>query len=148
MRKLFNRFLIKALLGALMGLAICITIYGFGGYDDVIIINKPFVIAQFIGSAVLGIIGMGGSVVYEVEKWSLTKVTMIHYILVVIAFVCCCIFLKWFKSEVLPIVLIIFTIVYFMIWLINYFISKNEIRKINKGLEILKQKDKKGDNHE
>lgn len=148
MRKLFNRFLIKALLGALMGLAICITIYGFGGYDDVIIINKPFVIAQFIGSAVLGIIGMGGSVVYEVEKWSLTKVTMIHYILVVIAFVCCCIFLKWFKSEVLPIVLIIFTIVYFIIWLINYFISKNEIRKINKGLEILKQKDKKGDNHE
>lgn len=148
MRKLFNRFLIKALLGALMGLAICITIYGFGGYDDVIIINKPFVIAQFIGSAVLGIIGMGGSVVYEVEKWSLTKVTMIHYIFVVIAFVCCCIFLKWFKSEVLPIVLIIFTIVYFIIWLINYFIGKNEIRKINKGLEILKQKDKKGDNHE
>lgn len=148
MRKIFNKFLIKTLFGALMGLAICITIYGFGVYDDVILSNKPFMIAQFIGSAVLGIIGMGGSVVYEVEKWSLTAVTITHYILVVIAFVCCCVFLKWFEIRVLPIVLIIFTITYFIIWLINYLISKNEIKKINEGLEILKQKDIKGDNHE
>lgn len=146
MKDLKIQLIIKSMLGALIGIAICLILYAFGFYDNNLIDNKPFVLAQFIGSALLGVICMGGSVVYAIDKLSLTVVTIIHYAMALVAFICACIFLEWFPISILPLVLLVYTAVYFLIWLINYLIYKNEIRRINSELDEMKSKE--GDDDE
>lgn len=49
-------FLIRALLGAIIGLAICITLYAFGMFDEIIVDNKGFMIGQFIAQHSLALL--------------------------------------------------------------------------------------------
>ena len=135
------KLIIKSMLGALISIAICLTLYAVGSYDELILNNKPFVFAQIIGSVILGVVAMGGSVVYDFDRWSLTKVTIVHYVLTMGTFVLCCFFLGWFSHDILFIVFIIFTVAYFIIWLINYLIYRREIRRINRELENMLKKD-------
>lgn len=134
-------FLIRALLGALIGLVICITLYAFGTFDEIVVDNKGFVIRQFVGSALLGFVAMGGTIVYNVERWSLNVVTVIHYLMTIAVFILDCVFLNWFPNKYLPIVILIFTGAYFIIWLINYIIYKRSIRDINSDLDELRKRE-------
>ena len=68
MKRYVNSFIFRALIGALMGIAICLMLYGFGMYDEIIIDNKPYVLMQFVGSALNGIICMGSTIVYDIDK--------------------------------------------------------------------------------
>lgn len=140
-------FLIRALIGTIIGLAICITLYAFGIFDNIVLDNKGLMISQFVGSAILGFVSMGGTIVYDVEKWGLTKVTALHYAMTLAVFVLDCLILSWFPLGVLPIVLVIFTIAYFIIWLINYLIYKRNIRDINSDLDELRKREE-GESHE
>lgn len=140
MNKLVNSFIIRALIGALMGIAICIMLYAFGVYDDIILDNKPYVLMQFIGSAINGIICMGSTIVYDIDKWGLSKVTLIHYVITLVSFFSFNFLLSWFSEFNIFIILLVFTIAYFIIWLINYLLYKREIRRMNKELENIKQK--------
>ncbi|MCR5738512.1 MAG: hypothetical protein K6G43_01680 [Lachnospiraceae bacterium] len=49
---------IKILIGCLVGGFICVMLYAFGAYDD-IIMDKPAVIVQILGSMIFGAICMG-----------------------------------------------------------------------------------------
>ena len=51
MENLKVSLVIRALIGALIGICICLMLYAFGEYDH-IIMDKPAFIAQFIGSGV------------------------------------------------------------------------------------------------
>ena len=140
MKRYVNSFIFRALIGALMGIAICLILYGFGLYDEIIIDDKPFVIMQFVGSALNGIICMGSTIVYDIDNLGLSKVTLLHYVITLVSFLCFNFLLGWFSEFNIILILAVFTVAYFIIWLVNYLIYKREIRRMNKDLEYIKQK--------
>jgi len=140
MKRYVNSFIFRALIGALMGIAICLILYGFGLYDEIIIDDKPFVIMQFVGSALNGIICMGSTIVYDIDNLGLSKVTLLHYVITLVSFFSFNFLLSWFNEFNIILILAVFTVAYFIIWLVNYLIYKREIRRINKDLEYIKQK--------
>lgn len=140
MKRYINSFIFRALIGALMGIAICLILYGFGSYDEIIIDNKPYVLMQFIGSALNGIICMGSTIVYDIDNLGLSKVTLLHYVITLVSFLSFNFLLGWFSEFNIILILAVFTVAYFIIWLVNYLIYKREIRRMNIELEDIKQK--------
>jgi len=140
MKRYVNSFIFRALIGALMGIAICLILYGFGLYDEIIIDDKPFVIMQFVGSALNGIVCMGSTIVYDIDNLGLSKVTLLHYVITLVSFLCFNFLLGWFSEFNIILILIVFTVMYFIIWLVNYLIYKREIRRMNIELEDIKKK--------
>lgn len=140
MKRYVNSFIFRALIGALMGIAICLILYGFGSYDEIIIDDKPFVIMQFVGSALNGIICMGSTIVYDIDNLGLSKVTLLHYVITLVSFFSFNFLLGWFNEFNIILILAVFTVAYFIIWLVNYLIYKRKIRRMNKDLEDIKQK--------
>ena len=144
MGEIKTKILIKSMIGALASVGICLMLYAFGSYDD-IFFDRPAVLAQFLGSMLMGALAMGGSVAYEIDSWSLGKATLVHYIATIGAFICASSLLHWFGGIVLLIAIICFTISYFIIWLVNYLLWKKEISKINSDLAEMKRKEEEED---
>lgn len=134
---------IKILIGCLVGGFICVMLYAFGAYDN-IIMDKPAVIAQILGSMIFGAICMGTQIVYDIESWGIRKSTTIHYLICIIAFIFASSILKWFRADIMWMVLIIFTISYVFIWLIYSAIYKREVREMNNDLEKMLRKGQEG----
>ena len=95
---------------------------------------------QFIGSALNGIICMGSTIVYDIDNLGLSKVTLLHYVITLVSFLSFNFLLGWFSEFNIILILAVFTVAYFIIWLVNYLIYKREIRRMNKDLEDIKQK--------
>ena len=96
---------------------------------------------QLFISGLYGALAMGGSIVYEIESWSILKSTAIHYLTILISYYVMCFTLRWFSPSdmfINAIIFLAFTIVYIMIWLIQYYRYKIEIKKINMKLEGIK----------
>ena len=134
---------IKILIGCLVGGFICVMLYAFGAYDN-IIMDKPAVIAQILGSMIFGAICMGTQIVYDIESWGIRKSTTIHYLICIIAFIFASSILKWFRADIMWMVLIIFTISYVFIWLIYSAVYKREVRQMNNDLEKMLRKGQEG----
>ena len=145
MKDLRTRLCIRALIGALFGIFICLFFMVFMSDGDEVIRGNYHLILQFFGSALYGAIPMAGTVVFEKEEWGLLKVTCIHYLSTFIAFIIANFILDWFEWEVFGIVVAIMTVLYFIIWLIQYRRYKSEIKRINDELETeLLLRDDKG----
>ena len=84
---------------------------------------------------------MGSSVVYDIENWSLVKVTVTHYAIAVTAFLTASFVLEWFSGMALLIAIIIFSGAYALVWLIEFFLWKKEIRKMNRDLRVMLDKE-------
>ena len=140
MEEIRTKIVIKSMIGALMSVGICLMLYAFGAYDE-LLYDRPAMLAQFLGSMLMGTLAMGGSVAYEIDSWSLAKATLIHYIATIGAFICASSLLHWFSGIVLLIAIICCTVAYFIIWLVNYLLWKKEISKINSDLAEMKLKE-------
>lgn len=135
MKDLKTRLCIRALIGALLGMFICLFFAVFMADEDEIVRGNYHLILQFLGSALYGAIPMAGTVVFEKEEWGLLKVTCIHYFSTFIAFTIANFVLGWFDWEIFGIVVAVMTVIYFIIWLIQYYRYRGEIRRINDELE-------------
>lgn len=87
-----------------------------------------------------GVIGMGGAVVYEIERWSLLKATVVHYLSVMLFFLFMGWCLGWSGGLLYQIMPAIMTAVYFLIWIAYYIAWKIEIRQINKELKDFRRR--------
>ena len=96
---------------------------------------------EIVGSAVFGIISMGGSVCYDIESWSLIRATITHYVTVMIAFFIADFVLGWFPHRVLLVITIAMTIIYIIIWFVMYSIGKKNINEMNADLERFREKE-------
>ena len=99
-----------------------------------------FIIQAFV-SGLYGVIAVGGSAVYGIEKWSLLRCTAIHYLSVIIGLFVAGFSLRWFDpADILSVLIMIpfMTVPYIMIWLINFYSSKKQIKEINRELERYK----------
>lgn len=135
------RFVINALIGFIIGLLIDVILFSFFiDYSD--INSRWFVFAQFIGSGLFGAVCMGGTIVYNIESWGLLKATITHYLMVFVSFIIVDTLLGWFPYNILLITVAIGTVMYFIIWLIQFLIWKRKIKQLNNDLEIMHSKDK------
>ncbi len=100
--------------------------------------NRTALLVQLLGSGLLGLVNMGGTIVYDLEEWGLTQATFTHYILALIAFFTASELLGWFPHNVMLIVFAVFTVVYFIIWLCNYINWKVQVGQMNKELTAFK----------
>lgn len=133
-----NKLIFLSLLGFSMGLLIgAVITCVFADYAEYS--NRMMMLAQLIGSGLLGMVSMGGTIVYDLEEWGLTQATFTHYILAFIAFFTASEVLGWFKHDVLLVVSIAFTVIYFIIWLINFLSWKAQIRQMNRELTAFKE---------
>lgn len=146
MKDLKTKTIIRALVGAILGVAICFFMAGIGGGLGELASNPLELIRQIIGSSLLGIVSMGGMTIYEIESWGLLRTTCTHFILSLSAFLLCNSLLGWFEKDIILIVLVVWIITYFLIWLFQWLHCKSEIKKMNSDLEKMQRKEE--DHHE
>ncbi len=138
------KFMFRAILGFAMGLMVDVFLITFTG-DSSMFDNRIMILVQFLCSGLMGVVGMGGTIVYDIEDWGLGRATFTHYIITFITMLTLSEVLGWFPHGVLLIVFIAFTIIYALIWLFEYFVWKRQIRQMNRELEELLKTEDKGD---
>ena len=132
-----NKFAIKSLLGLVMGIIVGVGTWimskrGMNGADYTTLILHLAI------SGLIGFVGMGGSVVYDIESWPLLKATVLHYIACMISFSLASIVLSWFSDYLsFFITFIIMTVVYVCIWIAESWHWKKTIREINEELNSI-----------
>lgn len=156
-----DRFVVRASIGFGLGILIGTVIAALtgtseGGDGRLYLCNKEFV--DFIGNELIafliqsflcgiqGVVGMGGAVVYEIEKWSTLKATLTHFLAVMISFYCIAFFSRWISvtdanSLIFPLLFMVPP--YVFIWLANYLSYKLQINKINEKLNDFKATEQK-----
>jgi hypothetical protein len=122
------------IIGELISIMICVFVNGTEWVDS----NGLEFLRQIIGSMIYGGIAMGGSVVYEIESWSIVRVTATHYITTMISFLIANTVLGWFGTGIaLWIAFICMTIGYILIWLIQAGVFAVQVREVNRELRQL-----------
>jgi hypothetical protein len=148
----FKKALLRGLLGFPLGVFLSVTITliisiikGTGEYYFVVpeliwIINHEVYafLLQYILSGILGFAFAAGSAVFEVDHWSISKQTGIHFLIsacsmLPIAYIC-----RWMENTIIGIIsyVLIFVLIYVAIWFIQYSFWKKKIIEINMKLKV------------
>ena len=143
-KQVFLRSLFGAFVGCFIGVVIIICIsLAIGGGD--MHVATPALLAQ-VGSEVgafslqmaaamlIGAIWSGASVIWEVERWSLLRQTLTHFLLCSVV----CLPIAWamgWMADQPGWYLVSFVAMYAGIWLINYLQIRRRVREINERLK-------------
>lgn len=150
-RSIFSKIILRALVGAPIGLAIStiITIIisvciGNGSFypTDPELVNDcgneiNAVLVQTGCSLLYGAAFGGASVIWELESWSLLKQTVVHLIICSAATFPIAFFMHWMPRNVFGIVIYyaVFFAIYFGIWMSQYFSMKARLKKLNESVK-------------
>lgn len=154
-----KKILVRSLLGAPIGVTISLIItiifslcLGHGEYfpapHELIAWcagnETTAVIVQFICSLIVGVICGSSSVVWEIEKWSLLKQTLVHFAIIAIPFFGIGYIMNWMPHYIFGALGYIggFIAVYITMWFSIYFSIKTKIKKMNKQLQEIQQSKK------
>ena len=101
------------------------------------------VIVQMICSLLVGAICGGSSVIWEIEKWSLLKQTLVHFAVIVVPFFGIGYILNWMPHYLYGALGYVggFIAVYVIMWCSIYFSIKSKIKKMNKHLQEMRQEE-------
>ena len=90
-----------------------------------------------------GAITMGSAVIYDVEKWSILRVTATHFLIVAGVMVLACFALNWFEpgSAAFWILMAVMLAGYILIGLIMYCCFRAKVRKLNEMLKENRETD-------
>ena len=95
--------------------------------------NPGALLVQTLVSGLYGAATMSGTLLYDVEHWSLAKSTLVHYLIVAVPYVPMALLLGWSERAAdILIVEAIQLVVFALIWLIMYTIFRRQIRELNK----------------
>jgi Protein of unknown function (DUF3021). len=95
------------------------------------------VVVQYILSCVLGFACATASAIYEIENWSITRQTVVHFLLVSVSSLPIALCCRWISYTV-PSVLSYFTefaLIYFIIWLAQRWYWRRRIEQINAKIQ-------------
>ena len=147
-----KKVILRCLLGAPIGLLIChIIMLNFSVFVNLFTVKKGeylsvspnlttlcgnelnAVIIQTICSLIIGAVFGGASMIWEAEKWSLLKQTVLHFLVISVSTLPIAYCMYWIPHTLRGIVLYIgiFFFIYFFIWLGRYFAMKKKIQAIN-----------------
>lgn len=101
------------------------------------------VIVQFIGSLAIGALMAASSVIWEIERISLTKQTLLHFAVVVVTFFPISYLLNWLPHNLYGALgfAAAFIGMYVIMWISIYFSIKAKIKKMNKQLQEMHPND-------
>ena len=136
------------LLGIPIGIAISTTIalaisLFFGSYSPV---SPPLIdlmgglmnaaLFQYLASVALGFICGFGSAIWAVERWSLLRKTLIHFLLLTFTLLPISIACRWVAPSFISILIyfVVFAALYLIIWIDQYLIIRHKISKMNDRL--------------
>lgn len=145
-----KKIILRCLFGAPAGLCISylITIVisliqGDGNYYPVVpeLIDEcgneiTAVLIQAVFSLLYGAAWAGGSVLWELESWSLLRMTVTHLIVCSVATFPIAYLMRWMPHNVIGILIYfgIFFGLYIVIWISQYHAVKNRIRQMNEKI--------------
>lgn len=152
-----KKILVRSLIGAPIGVVISLIItiifslcLGHGEYFPASheLINwlggneTTAVIVQMFCSIFVGAVCGASSVVWEIEKWSLLKQTLVHFAVIVIPFFGIGYIMNWMPHYLYGALCYVggFILVYVIMWSSMYFSIKAKIKKMNKQLQEIQQK--------
>ena len=135
--RLTKRMILGFLLGAAIGNLIA---WFFGSYVSSVLVARmgsvpAAILVQSLVSGLYGSFALAGTLFYDIEQWSLTRSSVMHFLVIAVLYVPAAMFLGWADSatEIL-IVEGILLVAYFIIWLVIYLRYKKEVRSLNKML--------------
>ena len=157
-----NRFIYKAAIGFSLGILVTIIINilistlftgNAGAYIDeysssAVGRTVPRLLLELLTGGLLGFVGNGGSVVYEIEDWGILKPTTIHFGVTMAVYVFVGLFNGWltpYHSFQNVIQVVSMLLAYVAIWLSQYLIYRKEIREMNRDIKLFKEKEEVAD---
>lgn len=95
------------------------------------------VILQFVLCGILGAASAGSSAIFENDNWSMLKQTIVHFLVITIAFFPIAFFTHWMPRTFLGILgyIGVFVAIYVCIWIIMYVVLRRKIRALSKHME-------------
>lgn len=92
-------------------------------------------------SGILGLVSIGGMLLYEIDKWSLAKATIVHFVSIAACFVGTSLILHWFPLQFVYYVIALgaMAVGFMIIWVCMYLAWKKEVKKMNEELEEYKK---------
>ena len=103
------------------------------------------IIVQLIISGLFGCVCVGGMLLYEIDKWSLAKATVVHFVSISACFVGVSLILHWFPLRFAYYAISVgaMTVGFFIIWLCMFLAWKKEVKMMNEELNEYKKNNKK-----
>lgn len=91
---------------------------------------------QYLLGGIMGFGGAASSVVFEYDKFSILKQSVIHFIIISISILPIAYICHWMEHSLWGIVkyFAIFIIIYIVIWAIEYLVWRNKIKIMNEKL--------------
>lgn len=132
-----KNFLIRGLIFSGLGPVIAGLVYLILYFCNVVEdINAVEMFLIIVSTYILAFVAAGASVVYNVERFSIMKATVIHYVVLYLAYIMCYLINGWVKDNLMSILIftIIFIVSYFTIWLCAYFSIKTVSKRLNEKL--------------
>ncbi len=105
-------------------------------------------LVQCLITGLYGALCISSTSIYEIEKWSLLKATVMHFFVIVVLFTVTAFSLRWIYPSDIKVALIIYVcmaVAYFIIWIILYLSYKREVRIIREDIEEFKNKNMQKD---
>ncbi len=110
-------------------------------------ISTGYLIKHFIFSGLLGFVCNGMSVVYEIEEWSITRCTLVHFVFSMAAFYTAGFICEWFGlgDMVFWITTICVVAAYFMIWLVQFLRYRKQVRHLDREIKEYRERNRNQD---
>ncbi|MBQ9448370.1 MAG: DUF3021 domain-containing protein [Acholeplasmatales bacterium] len=151
MKKLIiKRMIIGFVVGAIVGNAVAMISSLF--FDEFAIITGTLknsvglvggIILQSLLSGLIGMAGIGGMSLYDIEKWSLLSATVSHFICIMSSFTIAYFTLGWGNRNWVIYVIMFLSeaLIFLLIWIIMYNQWKKKIEELND--DLIKYKEEK-----
>lgn len=93
-------------------------------------------LAQMLASGAFGAIPMAGTVLYDIDSWSMLKQALVHFLSYTVAFILIGCSIGWISPSLADVgaVALAFAICHLAIWLIMYARYKSQVRELNELL--------------
>lgn len=107
-------------------------------FIDVIGNQLGAVLIQTVLCGLLGAIFMLSIFIFEMDHWSITKMTVIHFVIESFSLLPVAYFLFWIDHSLLGVVsyFCLFVAIYFVSWMAQRVMWKNNIKQINERIDI------------
>ena len=143
-------------MGVLAGTVLAAVIAALGSGTTRVVVCSPEFVERMGGNEILaytvqalaaglyGMWAMGSSAVYSIEEWGLVKCTLFHYLTTMSLYFVLGFGVCWFTFDKIGaawVFFVIMTVVYLLIWLINWLSYKTQLKKINKELESIRKQE-------
>lgn len=137
MNKYLKEFFHRGLIFAGFGPIVVGIIYAIVSADKGIKFEGKEVLFAILSTYLLAFIHAGVSVINSIEHWSTAKSSIVHLLLLYLAYLSCYLLNNWIPFQWLVVIIftVAFILTYFIVWASVYFIDKKTALNLNKKIK-------------